>query len=83
MSTFSNSDRVYRSMESRALTTFEWRCTCCGTLLGVELHRRMHLKYKDAQYVVTGRVKAVCRRCETTNETVCPRGDARGQSVVS
>jgi hypothetical protein len=43
----------------------------------------MHLKYKDAQYVVTGRVKAVCRRCETTNETVCPRGDARGQSVVS
>ena len=61
-------------------TNFEWRCTRCGTLLGVELHGRMHLKYKSAQYVVTGAVKAVCRRCETTNETFCPRAPARGAS---
>jgi hypothetical protein len=46
-------------------------------LLGVEVRGRMHLKYKSAQYAVAGAVTAVCRRCETTNEAVCPRGDAR------
>ena len=51
----------------------EWRCRTCGTLLGVERHGRLHLKYKSAQYVVTGAVTAVCRRCETTNESVSPR----------
>jgi hypothetical protein len=40
----------------------EWRCRKCGTLLGVERKGRLHLKYKTAQYVVTGPVKAVCRR---------------------
>jgi hypothetical protein len=70
-------------MDTRAVTNFEWRCTHCGTLLGVELRGRMHLKYKSAQYVVTGPVRAVCRRCETTNETFCPRGDARGESAAS
>jgi phage FluMu protein Com len=70
-------------MDTRAVTNFEWRCTHCGTLLGVELRGRMHLKYKSAQYVVTGPVRAVCRRCETTNETFCPRGNARGESAAS
>jgi hypothetical protein len=57
-------------------TTFEWRCFHCGTLLGIELRGRMHLKYKTAQYVVTGPVVAVCRRCDATNETVCVGGAA-------
>ena len=54
----------------------EWRCRTCGTLLGVERQGRLHLKYKSAQYVVTGPVTAICRRCESTNETVSPRGTA-------
>jgi hypothetical protein len=56
----------------------EWRCRGCGTLLGVERQGRLHLKYKNAQYVVTGPVTAICRRCEASNETVCPRGDDAG-----
>lgn len=70
-------------MDARDLTDLEWRCRRCATLLGVELHGRMHLKYEGAQYVVTGLVKATCRRCDTTNETLCPRDDARGASAVS
>ena len=54
----------------------EWRCRKCGTLLGVERKGRLHLKYKTAQYVVTGPVKAVCRRCAESNETVCPQGSS-------
>jgi phage FluMu protein Com len=64
-------------MDTRAVTNFEWRCVRCGTLLGVEVRGRMHLKYKSALYTVTGAVTAVCRRCDATNETVCPPGDAR------
>jgi uncharacterized membrane protein len=30
----------------------------------------MHLKYKTAQFVVTGLVMAVCRRCSEINEIV-------------
>jgi phage FluMu protein Com len=63
-------------MDTRPVTSFEWRCTRCGALLGVEVRGRMHLKYKTAQYVVAGVVTAVCRRCEMTNETFCPRDDA-------
>ena len=48
----------------------EWRCRQCGTLLGVERAGRLHLKYKTAQYVVSGQVMAVCRRCSEISETV-------------
>jgi len=41
-----------------------WRCTRCGTLLGVERGGRLHLKYKAAQYLVEGSVTAVCHRCK-------------------
>lgn len=40
------------------------------TLFGVERGGRMHLKYKTAQFVVSGSVMAVCRRCSEINETV-------------
>ena len=49
----------------------EWRCKKCETLLGVERGARLHLRYKQAQYVVDGgdyNVIAVCRNCSTVNE---------------
>ncbi len=49
----------------------EWRCKECETLLGVESGVRLHLRYKQAQYVVDGgdyTVIAVCRNCSTVNE---------------
>ena len=46
-----------------------WRCRQCGTLLGVERAGRLHLKYKTAQFVVSGQVMAVCRRCSEISET--------------
>ena len=49
----------------------EWRCKKCETLLGVERGGRLHLRYKQAQYVVDGvdyNVIAVCRNCFTVNE---------------
>lgn len=55
----------------------EWRCAQCGTLHGVERGGRLHLKYKTAQFVVTGHVMAVCRRCSELSETVV------GQAAVS
>ena len=52
----------------------EWRCRQCGTLLGVERGGRLHLKYKTAQFVVSGEVMAVCRRCAEISETVVGAG---------
>lgn len=49
----------------------EWRCKECDTLLGVERGTRLHLRYKQVQYVVDGgdySVMAVCRNCSTINE---------------
>lgn len=49
----------------------EWRCRECDTLLGVLRSGRLHLRYKQAQYVVDGEdysVLAVCRNCSTVNE---------------
>jgi len=49
----------------------EWRCRECDTLLGVERSERLHLRYKQAQYIVDGgdfTVLAVCRNCSTVNE---------------
>jgi len=61
-------------------TDGEWRCRSCGTLLGVERQGRMHLKYKMVQYVVTGTVTAVCRRCTETSEITCPRAPTAAAS---
>lgn len=55
----------------------EWRCEKCDALLGVARGDRLHLRYKDAQYVVDGEdysVLAVCRNCTTVNE----RGKTEG-----
>lgn len=49
----------------------EWRCRRCGTLLGIVSGDRLHLRYKDAQYIVCGtdpEVIAVCRSCKSVDE---------------
>ncbi len=48
----------------------DWRCRLCGTLLGVERTGKLHLNHKTAQFVVSGRVMAVCQRCSEISETV-------------
>ena len=53
----------------------EWRCRQCGTLPGVKRAGRLHLKYKTAQFVVSGQVMAVCRPCSEISETVVGVGD--------
>ena len=53
-------------------TDFPWRCTACGTLIGVERGGKIHLKYKKAQFVVQGSVLAVCRYCSELNERKTP-----------
>jgi len=44
-----------------------WYCVCCQTLLGVVRGQWLHIKYKAANYMVKGRVVAVCRKCGTLN----------------
>lgn len=46
----------------------EWRCQRCMKLLGVQQQGRLVIRYKVAEYVVQGRVTAVCVRCSTLNE---------------
>jgi hypothetical protein len=49
----------------------EWKCTQCETLLGMRLADHIHLKFKQAQYLVRGdafTVVAVCRNCHTVCE---------------
>ena len=50
----------------------EWRCKECDTLLGVERGARLHLRNKQAQYIVDGdfAVLAVCRNCSIVNERI-------------
>ena len=49
----------------------EWRCKKCDTLLGIKIGARLHLRYKQVQYVVDGgdyNVIAVCRNCFSVND---------------
>lgn len=61
----------------------EWRCVACGTLLGIEREQKLHLRYKSAEYLVSGSVTATCHRCATRNETTYPRSPAAGHGGVS
>ncbi len=47
--------------------TREWRCTDCGTRLGIAHGQQWHLRYKSAEYIVSGRVSATCHRCSAPN----------------
>jgi len=49
----------------------KWRCTQCGAVLGLQRGHRLHVRHKEAQYVIEGAeylVTALCRRCSTLNE---------------
>jgi len=51
----------------------EWRCSNCGTLLGMIENGNLILRYKGVEYVVTkGQTMAVCRKCHRTNIVVVP-----------
>lgn len=61
----------------------EWRCKECNTLLGTGHGPRLHLRYREVQYVVDGEdynVIAVCRNCSTVNEKC---GSKEPRSVVN
>ena len=47
----------------------QWRCPGCGNLLGVRSGGEIEVRYKDARYVVTGSVRAQCRRCGRESAT--------------
>lgn len=47
----------------------EWRCSACGTRLGIAHGQQWHLRYKTAQYIVAGPVVATCHRCSARNES--------------
>jgi hypothetical protein len=51
----------------------EWRCTCCGKLLGVCRDGRMHLRFaRSHEYLVGFPVVATCRGCGTLNRVTVP-----------
>jgi len=53
-----------------------WKCQGCGTLLGIERGGEVHLRYKDFNAIVCGRVRATCRRCARPNVLhPAPRSD--------
>jgi len=52
----------------------EWRCHCCGKLLGVPQGDEMHIKIKSCQeYLVAYPVTAKCHGCGTLNRLSAPR----------
>lgn len=54
---------------SLAESKHEWRCTCCGKLLGVCRDGRMHLRFaRGHEYLTCFPVQAICRGCSTLNE---------------
>ena len=55
----------------------KWQCSRCGTLLGVWQRKGLHLQYKKAQFLVEGKVVAVCRKCSAINEIDSDRPQER------
>ena len=52
----------------------EWRCVCCGKLLGVCRDGRMHLRFaRGHEYLVSLPATATCRGCGTLNQAAAPR----------
>ena len=51
----------------------QWRCTCCGKLLGVCREGRMHLRFtRGHEYHVGFPVQGTCRDCGTLNSLARP-----------
>ena len=47
----------------------DWRCNCCGKLLGVRHGARMHIRFRRHNYIVSLPVEAACPGCATPNRT--------------
>lgn len=50
-----------------------WRCCACRALLGIERGQHLHLRYKTAEFIISGLVTTTCRRCGAPNDILCPR----------
>jgi hypothetical protein len=60
--------------QSRGPAREEWRCHCCGKLLGVPQGDQMHIRMKSCQeYLVAYPVTANCLRCGSLNSLPAPR----------
>ena len=59
----------------------EWRCMCCGKLLGVVEGARLNVRFaRGHQYIVGFPAEATCRSCQTLNEL---SGETRGTALES
>lgn len=46
----------------------EWRCSCCGKLLGVLRNGELHLRFSQGhEYLVALPATCTCRCCKTLN----------------
>lgn len=60
--------------QSRLPARDEWRCHCCGKLLGIPMGEEMHIKIKSCpEYLVAYPVTAKCHGCGTLNKLSAPR----------
>jgi len=58
-----------------AKTAHDWRCICCGKLLGIHRDGQMHLSFaRGHEYLVNYPATATCRGCGTLNQAT---GSAR------
>ena len=52
----------------------DWRCTCCGKLLGQFRDGRLHVRFtRSHEYLVSLPAQATCRGCGTLNEAAAPK----------
>ena len=57
-------------MASARTNEENWQCEDCATLLGIRKGTSLTIRYKDAQYIIDGKlskVTAVCRNCSKIN----------------
>ena len=60
--------------QSRVPARDEWRCHCCGKLLGIPQGEEMHIRIKSCQeYLVAYPVTAKCHGCGSLNKMSAPR----------
>lgn len=57
-----------RRIGRTAGTSSDWRCSCCGKLLGVRRDGLMHLRFQRGhEYLVSYPATATCRDCGVLN----------------
>ena len=54
-------------------TANDWRCNCCGKLLGVRRDGLIHVSFaRGHEYLVSLPATATCRGCGTLNQATAP-----------